>query len=336
MSQKALFIPSKQAQFQVGPADIPKPGDGEILVKVHAIGINPLEWKQQAFGVIIEHYPAIVGQDVAGIVEEVGAGVTNFVKGERVAARAGFNSNAHGAYQEYMLAPADLTAKIPSNISLEAASSLPTGVDTATIGLFGPLDGNLTSPTEKLNAYQGQSILILGGSGSVGVYTIQLARLSGFSTIIATASLRHETYLKSLGATHVINRTLPEAEVIQAVTSISNDIKIVYDTISEPDTQKIGWAVLASGGHLVTTVGATVKPEAGDTRTVKWVFAAPTIPPNRPVCTAVWDQVTKWLEDGSLVPNKVEVVPGGLGGIVTGLDRLRANQVSGVKLVVTL
>jgi len=106
--------------------------------------------------------------------------------------------------------------------------------------------------------------------------------------------------------------------------------------VTEEITQKIGWAVLASGGHMCTTHETSIKPQEGDNRKAKWVLSVPTMPPNRSVCSAMWAQVTKWLEDGSIKPNKIEVIPGGLGGIAAGLDRLKANQVSGVKLVVTL
>lgn len=82
--QKALFLPSKGAPLVVQTTDIPKPGPGELLVKVEAAALNPIDWQIQAFGLFIEKYPCILGSDGAGTVVEVGEGVTLFATGDRV------------------------------------------------------------------------------------------------------------------------------------------------------------------------------------------------------------------------------------------------------------
>ena len=83
-TQLALMLPSKGAELVVGPRDIPKPGPDEILVKIQAAGLNPADWKIIEYGMWVQQYPVVVGFDAAGIVEEVGTGVTTFVKGDRV------------------------------------------------------------------------------------------------------------------------------------------------------------------------------------------------------------------------------------------------------------
>jgi len=83
-TQKALVIDKKQGKFQLADIPIPKPGYGEILVKVQAAALNPVDWKIRKYGVLIDEYPAVVGSDIAGDVEDVGPGVTGFVKGDRV------------------------------------------------------------------------------------------------------------------------------------------------------------------------------------------------------------------------------------------------------------
>jgi len=167
------------------------------------------------------------------------------------------------------------------------------------------------------------------------VSVIQLARLVGFSTIIATSSLTHEGYLKSLGATHVIDRHLSPDDIAARVKSITSDsIKSVYDTISEADTQKAAWSVLAPGGHLVLTLWSTIQPEAGDTRTFKMVSGNPFPEENYKFSKKWWANLPEWINEGKIKPNRVEVLPGGLDGVVGGLERLKANKVSGVKLVV--
>ena len=83
-TQLALMLPSKGAELVVGPRDIPKPGPDEILVKIQATGLNPADWKIMEYGFWVQQYPVVVGFDGAGIVEEVGTGVTTFAKGDRV------------------------------------------------------------------------------------------------------------------------------------------------------------------------------------------------------------------------------------------------------------
>jgi len=83
-TQKALVIDKKEGSFQLTDIAIPKPGYGEILVKVQAAALNPVDWKIRKYGVLIDEYPAVVGSDIAGDVEDVGLGVTGFVKGDRV------------------------------------------------------------------------------------------------------------------------------------------------------------------------------------------------------------------------------------------------------------
>lgn len=82
--QKALILPQKGGDFVLGTKDIPKPGPGELLIKVHAAALNPVDWKFQKYGFPIEKYPTVLGSDGAGSVEEVGEGVQGFMKGDRV------------------------------------------------------------------------------------------------------------------------------------------------------------------------------------------------------------------------------------------------------------
>lgn len=82
--QKALFLQSKQGEFAVGLHSIPKPGNDEVLIQVYSVALNPVDYKIQEFGVFVENYPAVIGEDIAGTVVEVGEGVSNFVEGDKV------------------------------------------------------------------------------------------------------------------------------------------------------------------------------------------------------------------------------------------------------------
>lgn len=82
--QKALFLESKLGRFVIGERDIPKPSRGQLLVKIHTTALNPVDYKIQQTGLFIEKYPAVLGTDMAGVVEDVGEGVQDYVKGDKV------------------------------------------------------------------------------------------------------------------------------------------------------------------------------------------------------------------------------------------------------------
>ena len=130
--QKVLYLTKKQGSFEVHTADVPKPGPGQILVKVEATALNPVDWKIQVYGPFIEEFPAILGSDAAGTVEELGEGVTGFAKGDRVCvtelpmlfvlhltfplrsslAQGVIGTNASSTFQQYTVLNADVTAKV--------------------------------------------------------------------------------------------------------------------------------------------------------------------------------------------------------------------------------
>ncbi|KAJ7508956.1 GroES-like protein [Mycena galericulata] len=330
--QKALILTEQNAPFTIASWPIPKPGPGEILIKLKAIALNPIDWKQQKFGWYIEKWPAVVGFDIAGDVEELGEGVQGFSKGEKVFA-LGYLSNETSSFQQYAVIAHDLVGKIPPNIDYAEASTIPLGYATAAIGLLAALPtGAGLNPTydPKVN-FAGQPAFVYGGSSSVGQFAIQILRTLGYSTIITYASGKHTEFLKSLGATHVIDRqTVSAADVPAAVKKIAGaPIKIVYDAISEGETKEASFAALAEGG-----IGIAVLP--GEDRNVdgkKFFSIFGSTHAHREFGVILWKELPKQVADGVIVPNRVERVPNGLAGIVDALKKMEDNLVSGVKLV---
>ncbi|KZP12047.1 GroES-like protein [Athelia psychrophila] len=306
-NQKALFLPSKHADFAVGPTGIPTPGGGELLAKSQAIGLNPIEWKIQKYGVIVETSPAIIGTEFPGIVEAVGEGVTSFQTGD----------------------------KLPPSISFEQATSIPTGVSTAAIGLYQNTEfgAGLTAPWEQCGKgkYKGKPLLVLGGGGSLcpaGHLTvsqvIQFARLSRFSPIIATASLHNSAHLQSLGATHVVDRSLDASLLREEIAKITSaPIEVVLDTVGSPQTQQSAVELLA---HAPSNLGDAV---SGGKR-VRTSFASPFHPFNRSVGAGYFSNLTAYIESGDIQV----LLPSGLNGILGGLARLEEGKITGVKLIV--
>ncbi|KAG2147618.1 chaperonin 10-like protein [Suillus clintonianus] len=334
--QKALILPKKQGNFEVGSRGIPSPGPGQLLVKIQSAALNPVDYKIQDSGMLVTHYPAVLGSDIAGVVEELGEGVKNFRRGDRILAHGNF-VNDLAAFQQYTLTIAIFTAKIPSSVSFDDAATVPLGLDTALVGLYGKENGAGITPPWTKSAGDHESkkpIVILGGSSSVGSYTIQLARLSGFYPIITTASPSNEDLVRDFGATHFFDRNLSGQQLKAAISKATGSpIKIVYDAISLPETQSVGWELLAKNGTLVLTQSASVKEDEGKGRKVIQTFGSPHNPQNKELCRSSWSMVEKWLSEGDIQPNYHEVLPNGLEGIIGGLERMKMGQVSGTKLV---
>lgn len=200
-------------------------------------------------------------------------------------------------------------------------ATIPLAFDTASTGLYNSnkYGFGLTPPwvSHGIGKYSATPIIILGGASAVGSYgklqatlllpsnlpalsVIQLASLSGFSPVITTASLAHEEHLKSLGATHVLDRHLPASALQNFLRAhpIFPTIKFVYDAISLPETQQAGWSLLGSKGRMVTTLPVLVKEEEGKERQAIRTFGSPYVDENKELCRGSRGMISEWLEKG--------------------------------------
>ncbi|KAM6490695.1 GroES (chaperonin 10)-like protein [Amanita muscaria] len=332
--QQALLLEAKFGNFAVHTVDVPKPGVGEVLVKVHSVALNPVDWKIQKYGALVEYFPAVLGLDIAGDVAEVGEGVTGVSVGDRVFVQ-GTYTNTTGGFQQYAIAK--LFGKIPHNITYDDASTFPVGLFTAYLGLFkeGPGGFGLANIlVDGRNKSSGQAIVVLGGSGSVGQFVLQLAKLAGFSTIITTASLKHADYLKSLGATYVIDRYASSAAVSAEVSKLAggDGVNYVFDAISIPETQQLGYDLLSADGEIALVLPDAIKNKV-EGKKVHNVRGFSSIPANHEVAVLFYEKIGSLVQEGEIKPETTEVLPNGLAGIPDGLKRLENNQVSGAKLV---
>ncbi len=218
----------------------PAPGDNELLVKVRAAAVNPVDWKirdglGELFGL---KPPLILGCEVAGTVEAVGSrgssrtGVSDFVAGDEV---YGYLSAHSGGYAEYVAAPASEFVRKPKHINFDTAASVPVAALTAWQGIFD--HGELAS---------GQRILITGASGAVGSMAVQLAKNKG-AYVIGTGSGRNEEFVRKLGADEFID--YKKAKFEDKVSGVD----VVFDTVGG-DTQQRAFQTLKRGGVLVSTV----------------------------------------------------------------------------------
>jgi NADPH:quinone reductase-like Zn-dependent oxidoreductase len=235
--------------YQYGGADqlrlesIPRPvpQDGEVLVRVQAIGVNPVDWKirQGLFHAFSpSQFPYIPGADLAGIVEGVGPNVTTFQAGQAV-----FGQTRKGSYTEYAVAPVSTLALKPASLSFDKAAAIPVGATTAWQGLF-----------DHGNLQPGQRVLILGASGGVGLFAVQFARWKG-AHVIGTTSTPNVDYVRSLGADQVIDYT--NARVEDTV----RDVDLVFDGVGGSALDSV-WPVLKEGGTLITIAGQPDEKQA--------------------------------------------------------------------------
>ncbi|KAI0788289.1 GroES-like protein [Fomes fomentarius] len=338
--QKVLYLFEKGGPLVVQNIDVPSPGPDDVLIKVEAAGLNPVDGKIQALGVLVQSWPQILGFDGAGTVVAIGSNVTNLKVGDRVAVQGQLDSTRH-TFQQYVATSSDITIGIPPSLSFDDAATLPVAVGTSAIPLYNKHESaksvKLVAPWEEggKTLYAGKPVVVLGGASSVGQAVLQFLRLSGFSPIITTASLRNADIVKSVGATHVVDRSLPSAALIEEIQKIAGGpIELVYDSISASDTLKVGYDLVAPGGSLVIVSHFHDKlPEYKEVNVVT-AFGMLAVPENHEFSARLAREVERLLEQGLFKPLIAEVLPGGLNGVQAGIDRLNAGQVSARKLVV--
>ncbi|HTL59167.1 MAG TPA: NADP-dependent oxidoreductase [Candidatus Limnocylindrales bacterium] len=210
----------------------PEPNADELLVQVHAAGVNPVDWKIREGHLGKIPLPSIMGSDFTGVVEALGPGVTEFRVGEPVFGTA---SDESGSYAEFALAPVTHVTEKPPELDHFQAAALPVAGLTAWQTLFdaGGLRG-------------GQKVLIHAAAGGVGSFAVQFARWKG-AYIIGTGSGRHLDFIRQLGVDEVVDyRTRRFEEVVR-------DADLVLDTIGG-ETQQRSWNALKRGGVLVSIV----------------------------------------------------------------------------------
>ena len=213
----------------------PEPADDEIVVRVMAASVNPVDYKIRSGKYPLvkqDQLPKVLGRDVSGVVERVGAGVRQFKKGDAVYAMLGA---AAGGYAEYAIATPDEAGRKPKQLDFVQAAAVPLAALTAWQGLFD--HGGLKA---------GQRVLIHGGAGGVGHFAIQFAKAKD-AWVAATVSGADLELARKLGADRAIDYKTEKFE--DAVT----DIDLVYDLIAG-ETQRRSFAVLKDGGTLISTL----------------------------------------------------------------------------------
>src|ERR1700740_1300556 len=221
-------------KYEEAPRQKPQPG--EILVRVHAAGVNPIDWKVRE-GEMKDFwphkFPLILGWDLSGVVEELGRGVSRFKIADEVYSCP--DPTRDGAYADYIVVRESQLALKPKSLHHIRAATVPLAALTAWQSLF-----------DTAQLQPGQRVLIHAGSGGVGHLAVQLAKWKG-AYVFATASTKNQDLLRKLGVDEPIDYTQQRFE------NVARNIDIVLDTIGG-DTQERSWSVLKKGGVLVSLV----------------------------------------------------------------------------------
>ncbi|WP_369148648.1 NADP-dependent oxidoreductase [Streptomyces sp. R44] len=234
----------------------PEPGVGEVLVRVHAAGVNPVDWKTRAGGALIEWgaVPA-VGWDVSGTVEAVGPGVGIFRPGDEVFGMPLFPKQA-GGYAQYVVSPARHLAPKPASLTHVEAAALPLAALTAWQALVDVAD-----------VRPGERVLVHAAAGGVGHLALQIAKARG-AYVIGTASAGKHELVRELGADEVVDYRETRFE------DVVSDVDVVLDGIGG-ETAERSLEVLRDGGRLITLPGPDDVPAARAGVRAIWVLVEP-------------------------------------------------------------
>jgi NADPH:quinone reductase-like Zn-dependent oxidoreductase len=237
----------------------PEPGPTEVLVRVAAAGVNPVDWKVRARGGLLGEPPFTVGWDVAGVVEALGAGVTRFAVGDRVFGMPRFPREA-AAYAEYVTSPSRQLARIPDGMSDVEAGGLPLAGLTAWQALV-----------ETADLQPGQRVLVLAAAGGVGHLAVQIAKARG-AHVIGTARFAKHAFLEELGADEAVDYTSDPVE------SVVSGVDVVLDLVGgEASAPTV--ACLRDGGLYIAVPSASaldhLRERAGERVRVTGILVEP-------------------------------------------------------------
>lgn len=344
-TNKAAFYPSdKASSLVIDESPYPVVGEDEIIVKVAAAAINPVDAKIQQMGTDIFPfltYPLTGGLDISGTVVQTGPKITNFHPGDRILSFPFEFASRSGGFQHYVAVPALLSSHIPTTTSLLEASVLPSCLSTAAVALHHYL--GLETPTSPARPRNGQTVLVAGGASAVGSNAIQLAVAAGYE-VLATSSRASFAHCEALGASRVfdyrdahlaqgLKAGLKGKKFAGAVSCVEESNDVVFDVVSasasaserEGSKKKVACTILFAGPERLP---AGVEAEMVHAYWIK----------DTPLAEAIFGTfLPAALASGEYkCEPKPRVVGKGLESVQAALDIIKTNAVSCEKLIVTL
>lgn len=281
---KAVIINEYGDTDKLAYVEVPKPepDEGEVLVRIKAAGVNPVDYKIRSGlyqGRMPVEMPVILGWDVAGIVEKNGFGASRFDPGEEVFAYARRKIIKHGTYAEYITLPESFLAYKPKSLSFEEAAGVPLAGLTAFQSLL-----------QKGKLMKNERVLILGATGGVGSFAIQIAKAVGAS-VVAVASKQNISYAISLGADDFIDYS--SGNLTEEIAQRFPDkFDLVFDCVGK-ETLAQAYHYVKSGGRLVSILGQVNQEEAEKHNLIfQYHFVEPNV--------KNLNQITHWIGEGKI------------------------------------
>ncbi|KAF4970019.1 hypothetical protein FSARC_2836 [Fusarium sarcochroum] len=319
---------------------MPKPGNHQLLVKVSHVAQNPTDiqsFDANAFG-----DGAVLGCDFVGVVEETGPDVARITKGTTIAGLIwGGETKGLGGYSEYTLADERICFPVPQGLSGEAASTVPLASCTALLSLF-------SKDCLAIDSRDGEkpAVLVWGGSSSVGLYAVQIARLHGLQ-VISTCSPKHHDLVKSYGATETFDYRDPQ--VIDKIREAAPGLRYVFDTIGNETSSKTASSAITHSDGVLCTVRPGKANTEGVAEGVKvtdvlvWTaflkdhrygeYFWPAHKADHELATGFFEELPELLSSGKIKPNTPKLDESGLDGVPRGFQEYRDGKISNYKIV---
>jgi len=327
----ALVLNEKGGDFVPGHYPKPVPSDDQVLVKVTAVSVNPVDWVMAAYGIFISEYPIVLGCDAAGVVESVGKNVKRFKAGDQVFAYTGLGRPGRGTFAHYCVVHEKQTWSRPESLTPQQAATFPVALLTPALALHYYLD------VENLpHNYKGEPFLVWGASSAVGLFAVQLAHLSGFN-VIATASDKNFDLVRSFGASHVFDYRDPAvADKIKAVAG--GNLRRALDCVSAQSAATCISLLTSEGPAFVaSTTGFGNDPVPANVRATRVDLGTA---PENPEGVQRLEHLNHYFEplihSGQLKPLPIWQFADGWQGIIDGLKASKEKKVSGQKVVVNI
>ncbi|KAF3052480.1 hypothetical protein E8E11_010657 [Didymella keratinophila] len=327
-------------KFVLEIVDPPHPAEHELLVENAYVAQNPTDvqsFDNNAFG-----DGAVLGCDFVGRVKKVGKNVSHRKSGDMIAGLIwGGEIKGFGAYADYTIANEFISFEVPSAISLQAAATVPLACCTSWLALFSKDCLAIDRKSGKQT-----SVLIWGGSSSVGLYAIQLARLHNFN-VVTVCSPKHHNYVKDLGAHHVFD--YKSDDVVDKIKEAAPRLQYIFDTIGDKTSSATSSHALGEAGGTLCTVRPGkantegVSSQAKVTDVLVWTaflkdhqykeFKWPANKDDHNLAAELFKKLPNWLEDGTVKPNKTKVLKPLNDKLLEGFQEYRDGKISGYKIV---
>ncbi|KAM0790565.1 hypothetical protein ACM66B_004434 [Microbotryomycetes sp. NB124-2] len=360
--QEALLLHAPKERYRLSHIPLPTlDRPDEVLIRIEAIGLNPVDWKSADFGFGLPTLPALCGRDYAGTIVKVGSRVKRWQPGDRVfGPSTAYRDYRTSAFQQFAVASEHCLGTVPEDISVEQCAAIGVGAVAAALALgsalgiairsFAPrtwaigaegespewtkLSGT-DSPITTPQVHFGEYLLIWGGSTVTGFLIAQLAHVAGLRVIAVADKSKHESRLRALGISHVVDRNDPALAVEQVRDITQGQLRYAIDCVGR-QTAEYAMQTLSDLEREVFLVGLSGLPKQSPRNVRLCDVPIKTFHTNAAVGTGLMRLLEDLIASRELVLPPVEVVDGGLEAVNRALDRMRTGDYPFGRLVVKL